>query len=192
MKLTNYWNTSFPDQAPIAYKLKNNLSERWVRFHSLPDSKRYAENESEYNEILTRHNKILNELGAENHYVYIVAPEYSDKKEPEPLSEKLKSIIGNASYWQTVAIHDPEDDEEYHSYMHLYELQVKYTNGTFDKTFRLVANDELANIMIICPELNWVFHPYDGGSDIVLANEIEKQKLKNKFKNWLSSHPEGL
>ena len=35
---------------------------RWVRFHSLPGSKRYAENEAEYACVLSRHNVVIGEL----------------------------------------------------------------------------------------------------------------------------------
>ncbi len=46
--------------------------------------------------------------------------------------------------------------------------------------------------MVISETCSWVFHPYDGGADIVLKDEGEMKKLKNEFSNWLSSHPLGM
>jgi len=39
-------------------------SDRWVRFHSLPGSKQYADDEAEYQEILRRHRVLLEELAS--------------------------------------------------------------------------------------------------------------------------------
>ena len=41
----------------LASKLREEKSELWLRIHSLPESKRYAENEQEAG-ILARHNEI--------------------------------------------------------------------------------------------------------------------------------------
>ena len=37
-----------------------------------------------------------------------------------------------------------------------------------------------------------LFHPYDGGGDFILSSNSERNALKNKYKEWLSAHPEGL
>jgi len=146
--LNDFWESSFHGGAPIAHELKNIFTNRWVRFHSLPESKRYPTRESEYNEILSRYNQVISDLCNDNHPVYIVMPAYSDKIEHPELGEEVKDLLENPVYWQSVPMHDPDEDIE--------------------------------------------FHPYDGGADIVLRDEHEKTKLKNKYSNWLSSHPKGL
>ncbi len=57
---------------PMAHELKVNFTDRWVRFHSLPESKRYPESNEEYQEVLSRHNQVLNELCAMNNEVYLI------------------------------------------------------------------------------------------------------------------------
>ena len=50
--LTDLWNHTWPMASPLGYELRVAYSDQWVRFHSLPESKRCAENEVEYDEIL--------------------------------------------------------------------------------------------------------------------------------------------
>ena len=46
--------------------------------------------------------------------------------------------------------------------------------------------------MIIVLASGVVFHPYDGGADIVLASREQRDELKKKHNEWLSTHPEGF
>ncbi|WP_456695409.1 DUF3885 domain-containing protein [Aeromicrobium sp. P5_D10] len=47
-KLTTNWQQRWPGVRPVGHELPNNVPDRWVRFHSLPHSKRYAATPSEY------------------------------------------------------------------------------------------------------------------------------------------------
>lgn len=42
------WRNAFGETAPIGYQLKDIFPERWLRVHSLPESKRYADSKEEY------------------------------------------------------------------------------------------------------------------------------------------------
>lgn len=52
--LLRLWEQRWPDCPPLAHELKSSYEDRWVRFHSLPESKRYAETEDEYEVLLGR------------------------------------------------------------------------------------------------------------------------------------------
>jgi hypothetical protein len=56
------WQRRWPQCPAIAHRLRVCYPERWVRFHSLPGSKRHAEAASEYAIILDRHNTVPTEL----------------------------------------------------------------------------------------------------------------------------------
>ena len=177
---------------PMAHELKIKFTDRWVRFHSLPESKRYPESNEEYQEILSRHNQVLNELCVMNNEVYLIAPEYSDNSEPHGLGPELGSILQSAEYWQSLPMHKLEDDEEFHYFWHLHYVSTKWESGSLDPILRKVANDEIGNFMVVNVNLGWVYHPYDGGADVVLKNINEMQVLKQKYKGWLSAHASGL
>ncbi|MGW6733237.1 DUF3885 domain-containing protein [Streptomyces sp. NPDC055013] len=61
--LSALWQRQFPKGPPIAHELRAAYSDRWVRFHSLPDSKRYPESEDEYAIVLHRYNTVLDGTG---------------------------------------------------------------------------------------------------------------------------------
>jgi hypothetical protein len=52
--LTALWDRRHSHRLPLGHALGRD-SEEWVRFHSLPGSKRYADTEKEYHQILHRH-----------------------------------------------------------------------------------------------------------------------------------------
>lgn len=189
-ELAKFWNSEFKDFAPEAHNLKHEYKERWVRFHSLPESKRYPENEDEYLEVLRRHNIILQELCGNESKVLVVLPEYSEKNMSTKPESKLSSLFPVTEYWCSLEQH--EDDDDFESYWHFHVSEVTFSGSEFNSLFRKVANDEARNIMIICPRKGIVFHPYDGGADVVLASTEKRDHLKVKHHEWLSAHPTGF
>ncbi len=83
-------------------------------------------------------------------------------------------------------------EDDYELYWHLHVSELKYTGSELNDLFRFVANDEVVNIMVISLSKAVVFHPYDGGVDIVLASTKQRNLLKEKYHQWLSAHPEGF
>jgi hypothetical protein len=41
------------------------------------------------------------------------------------------------------------------------------------------------------PELAWLYCPYDGGADVLLGSEAERDALKARHAAWLSTYPGG-
>jgi hypothetical protein len=186
--LTKYWNSHFEGFAPEAHTLKNEFKDRWVRFHSLPESKRYPDSEPEYQEVLSRYNSLLQEIFGLQNSLLVVLPEYSDSVEPIKPEIELQELFPESAYWCSVAQHEEDEDE---FYWHLHTSAVTLGSQELNKLFRLVANDEIGNIIIVGIASNTIFHPYDGGSDVILPSTEKRNELKNKFSMWLSSHPEG-
>jgi len=183
--LTKYWNSHFEGLAPEAHNLKHEFKDRWVRFHSLPESKRYPDFKSEYQEVLTRYNSLLIELFGLQSSLLVVLPEYSDSVKPTKPEKELYELFPNSQYWCSVAQHEEE------FYWHLHAAEVTLNSQELNSLFRLVANDEVGNIIIVGIAANTVFHPYDGGADVILPSTEQRNELKNKFSMWLSAHPEG-
>ena len=61
-QFNTYWALNFADSIPIPHYFRQDYSDRWFRIHSLPGSKRYADNEEEWNILLDRQNKIITDL----------------------------------------------------------------------------------------------------------------------------------
>ncbi|OUS24530.1 hypothetical protein A9Q99_24345 [Gammaproteobacteria bacterium 45_16_T64] len=185
-ELNKYWGGHLDGCEALAHELKNTFNERWVRFHALPDSKRYPSTENEYQEIFSRHNSVLNELNRSADDLLVILPEYKESKIPGKLESELEKVFPVYEYWRTL-----DQFEECGVYWHLHVARVSSGSGKLNKLFRLVANDEVANILIVVLAGNSVYHPYDGGADIILPSIKIRDELKLKIVQWLSKHPEG-
>lgn len=183
--IDQFWKNTMQSCPAIAHQLKHTFNERWVRFHTLPNGKRYACTSQEYEEIRHRQQQLLN--ATTNGQVYVVLTEGSWEPKTKGLSEPLLQLFPNAEYWRS-KLYEPE----HNLYWHLYAEQVNLTSIELETVLNLVADDEIRNVMLIAPETETLIHPYDGGIDIIASNQSHVNLLKNRFPDWLSQHPDGL
>lgn len=61
-----------------------------------------------------------------------------------------------------------------------------------DPLLRQVADDETGGVIIAPPDLRWLYHPYDGGADVIAPSTAERDALAKRFANFLSEQPLGL
>ncbi|MFE7524957.1 hypothetical protein ACFU7Y_04480 [Kitasatospora sp. NPDC057542] len=52
--LTALWERRWPGTEPVGYEISDRWRDVWARFHSLPESKRYPDDEREYAIVLER------------------------------------------------------------------------------------------------------------------------------------------
>jgi hypothetical protein len=185
------WDRWYPECEPVGHLLRQSFKRRWVRFHSLPGSKRYPEDDAEYVEVLRRHNAILGELARPGEAVVLLTTDYSDSKEPEATRSypELAALDPNAKLWRTL---DGEASGAGIGYWHCSTSDHVWEPGTFDPIVRLVAEDVVANVLMVAADCSWVLHPYDGGMDVIAESEAFKEGLRGKYKGWLSARPDGL
>ena len=151
-----------------------------MRFHSLPESKRYPESEAEYRIILDRYNAVLGALAMSGSGVTLLTTEFSERAVPCAPPEESSG----ASWWRSV-----EDDGVF---WHVYAEEVVWQQARFDPLIRKVADGATSNLMVCDTECRWIFHPYDGGMDIVLDSTAARDQLRAEFQAWLSPRPDGL
>ena len=75
------WQRRWPRCLPVGHELRCCARATWVRFHSLPGAKRYAEDDSEYAEILRRHHVLLGEMAGADE-VLVVTIAWSGSRRP--------------------------------------------------------------------------------------------------------------
>jgi hypothetical protein len=83
-------------------------------------------------------------------------------------------------------------DDPQSTLWHLYAREIVWQPGVFDETLRRVADYKSWNVMVIGVEQRVVYHPYDGGADIIARDERHRDALKTRFRDWLSLLPSGL
>ncbi|UWP80436.1 DUF3885 domain-containing protein [Dactylosporangium fulvum] len=188
---TETWNSRWPECRPIAHELKIAYTNRWIRFHSLPQSKRYPDTEPEYAVVLHRHNTVLDELDVRGSLLVITA-DWTDVAGVsfDPRQTRAR-LAADGVHWQTI-LEDPDDDPEYPAYTQLYISTRPWKTGIADDILRAVADDELGGVILAPSDLRWLYHPYDGGADVILPTPAERDTLKERHQTWLSTHPSGL
>lgn len=187
--LSRRWDERWPGCSKPPYELRA-ARDRWVRFHTLPGSKRYPDIEDEYGIILTRHNTVLAEL-VTGPGVLVVTAGYTDAREPTQPSRSRETVTvhPDAMYWTSICM---DDEPGFESWMHLYVSHLPWSDGCLDRLLRHVADDVIANVVIADVDLGWLYHPYDGGMDVILSSPDVRDALRDRHRDWLSKHPAGL
>lgn len=186
------WSARWPGCRPVGDELRRSAVDRWVRFHSLPAGRRVPSSTEDYETLLDRHHQALArlaEFGADGNILAITS---SSSRSPEPSlqDDALAEASPGARWWQTVEADESDPDAAIWS--HLYVDRLERTPQALDPLLRLVADDATHGVVLTDEHLTWLYHPYDGGADIIAPSTGTARELSDEFGDWLSDHPEGL
>jgi hypothetical protein len=188
------WKANWPTCRPIGHELRTCAAWTWVRFHSLPGSKRYADSEAEYAELLTRHVTVLSDLGSlaasSTAELVIITAAWSGSEEHADRAPDLKHAFPAATPWRTILYDDTYPDDPIWTHLHLRVAALD--SAACAQLLRLVADDETGDVIISDRRARWLYHPYDGGGDVLAPSEDARDALKTRYRDWLPTNPLGL
>jgi hypothetical protein len=189
-EFNKYWNINYPESNQIGHELKSVYPNRWLRIHSLPESKRYAESEDEYQIILNRQNKLISELIGENTEIIITSGQYETELKDE-ISTELNNY-GKFEKCRTIELHKiyPEEYEDEFFYYVYFKPDIWKLNSK-NELLKNIADDEF-RAMFVCPKRNCIVAPYDGGIDVIVNTQEKRDELKIKYKDWISKREDGM
>jgi hypothetical protein len=195
MDFNQSWEASFPNCPPVSYEFKWKMEDRWIRMHSLPDSKQYAENDEELDELLRRQNTLLLDVVGRGEECFIVAGDWSESPKRLPdfsTCPKLKGLIDTPLPSIDKQEFDPEEEDDDYTpiFLNLGYGKQKVTEGFIDEVLLCVAED-VVRFFVVNFQRSRIFAPYDGGVDLVLRDSAERDTFKLKYSKWLPSHPSG-
>lgn len=185
-KFKDDWKKTYKDLPPISNILREKIKDNWFRIHSLPESKRYAENEKETEIILERHNEIAAEVLGLDEDCLIVIGLHGEKKDQIQIDYSWSNNFNFIYFGETKIEENPD------FFMFQYASLEKWVKNKFNKILLDVANFKTGPVMFINSTNFNIYAPYDGGADIFIPDPIKKENIKFKYKNWLSDHPKGL
>jgi hypothetical protein len=183
-RLSQMWDLKWAGSQLIGHRLRHDHPERWVRFHSLPGSKRYADTAQERSEIVRRHRSVLDELRQDEDIssLAVIATDYG----PRDLATGwTKKHLIDAWAWRSYL--DPDDPE-----IPVYFWVTSNLNSNQLDDLLLQAADDRAHVVLTSAELDWLYYPCDGGADVVAATSIERDALRDRDPNWLPDNIHGL
>jgi hypothetical protein len=189
----NLWLLNYSSTLPISHVFKHEYTDRWFRIHSLPDSKRYAEDDEDWFCLLNRQNEILCDLFHTNSKIFIVTGEYNSGVPRVHITEndeifksyKFQKLNGIDLYKA-----DSDNYDEGQLYLPAFAETI-WCHGRHDMLLREIAMDN-ARAFFVSFDLNVIAAPYDGGVDFILKDDSTKYFYKNKYKQYLSLREDGF
>jgi hypothetical protein len=178
------WREWYPDAAPHGWAMGEAYPYRWFRIHSLPGSKRLPEREEDYVTVLARQNTVVDAIIGTAECV-LIGYDYAGAYDL-PANHLLAEWLPDAPPVMRLA---PEDEDS--EATSLFAARMAWYDGMLDPALRAVADDQLRLLL-----LNWetgaAYAPYDGGADLFLPSEHERDRVREHFKRWLPPDPSGM
>ena len=168
------WTQLYAGLWPAGWMLRTAGQLPWTRFHALPESKRYADTPEEAQMVLDRAYELADKVLQEGAACWLVTAIYEDDKIGAPDSDNFVADEDGDAGWRFSA------------------SEVTWQRGSADAILTDVARDQAGPTLWLSRETGKIFAPYDGGFDIFLRSPAEVEEIKTKYREWRSSHPEGL
>jgi hypothetical protein len=170
-----YWNNLYPETPPINYFFKERLKKRWLRIHSLPESKRYAESKEEWDVLLQRQNNVISNLIDEQELIKVVIN----------FIEIDNCLFKSFDFINIGVFKDMERETVFQSFL----FETIWQANSLNPLLIMIAQDEMRAFIIA---KDCLIAPYDGGMDLIFKDGYTKGLYKEKYKAWLSKREDGL
>jgi hypothetical protein len=186
-----YWKEEYPKSLPIGYHLRNAYRNRWFRIHTLPESQRYPATEAEYEEILRRHNTMLSDLLGEGQRFVLITTGYSSTPGAVRPYPHLQALDSESRELFSIPKHELEGETDPY-YWHFFMSERTWRKNHADGLLKLIAENEIANVIFVGVDQRRVYHPYDGGADVIVESESMRDQKMEKYYAWLPENDSGL
>jgi hypothetical protein len=181
------WNRRWPDCAPAAREPTRRFRPRWARFGTLPESKRYPTTDAEHAEILRRHQTLLSALldetaAPDDDTLVAITCSWSATSRPTPRDVAVAAAMPEAAHWRS---DDLATEPGFHSWQHHFVSRTALSDPALDRLLRTVAVDLTDGVILTDRILSWLYHPYDGGADVIAGSVEVRDRLATTHLAWL-------
>lgn len=170
-----FWNALYPETPPVGHMFKHHLSARWARIHTLPNSKRYAENEAERRIVALRQRGVIDHLVRRGTAIRIVVN----------FIEIDNPLFAAFAFENIGVIVDRPLETVFQSF----QLEARWPHDGVMAMLAMIAEDTM-RAFLIAPDC--LIAPYDGGMDVILKDADARAAFRQHFGAWLSARPDGL
>ncbi|MFL9458957.1 hypothetical protein AB0758_49290 [Tolypothrix bouteillei VB521301_2] len=183
-----WWQKFYGADPPVAHLLRSKIPDRWLRIHSLPESKRYAQTPDEYEILLSRHNTVATEVLGVQTRCQLFVSQYGEHPQSSVDTQDVPQLEDLAfTFFDSLV--DPTEPE---MIMNIWCAPVLWSSGQFDNLIKAVADYNAPFILFASLLTGEVYHPYDGGADLFVSSNKRQSELKQQYTQWLSKSPSGL
>lgn len=185
-----WWLSEVAAVAPVGHALRKVLSSHWTRFHSLPESKRYAESDTERDELRRRHLTVANVLFRSGEPIFVYRSRYFEKR----LRGKAKHLLAGRQLQESVVklpvrVGAQLADED--EILSVRALTTTWQPDFFLELLQQIADDRESGVSFVSPHSRNIYCPYDGGMDLFTFS-VSAAELAARYSGWQSSRPDRL
>jgi hypothetical protein len=188
------WESRYPGGVPISHTFRHSYPDRWFRIHSLPDSKRYPEDENEWSIILERQNTIITDILGDGSPLFFVSGNYFPEGNNGLHEVDEVDSIKNFTFktLDHIDLHKlwPHEYRNGDFFRPVF-CDLTWLPHKFDHVLRDIALDNVRAFFVAVTSDSLVV-PYDGGVDLILMDNETTQQYKSKYSDWLSKREDGL
>ncbi|PZQ64116.1 MAG: hypothetical protein DI570_06725 [Phenylobacterium zucineum] len=178
------WVKHYGTLPPLAYLLREACVGGWLRVHSLPHMKRYAETKAEVAEVYRRVSEVGDAVLGSGACCQLMVAEAGGERQAAEYRRMRKAL----NLAPADGFDDPDRDDVVWS---AHKAEVNWSSEQFAPLLHAIAEDRIAHVLWI-GESGSVFAPYDGGVDAFIRPVAGAERLKARFVDWLSPRPDGL
>jgi len=181
------WRECFGEMLPAGFLCRGALQDRWLRIHSLPDSKRYAEDRSEVAEMLLRQNLVAEELLGDGDLCLLIFARWNWSGAARwPRDEQLRTALAGRTP-ELMLRADVDGDP-----LAFFAVPVTWRRGEFDDLILACANDRTGPMLFANMQRRSIYAPYDGGADLFFGALDDVAPARERHRAWLSSLASGM
>jgi hypothetical protein len=162
---------------PVSFIMRKAISDSWFRIHSLPESKRYPEDETEWEILFERHRALTDAVLAEGGPCRVHYTLFDDAGFSEDLVPSLD--------WGDIRPLRYGDDET----VYTQTAETSWSFEAFMPWIKRRSDDDLGWISFHSLDTDAVYSPYDGGADIFSLDPSFIAKIRSRFSAWKSPCP---
>jgi hypothetical protein len=177
------WEQNYGAIPPQSWRLKLLLPTRWLRIHTLPGSKRYAETQGEAAEVATRQMAAAKALFEDADPVWVVTWRFG------PLAATTDVLVRSTGLRLEEACVLAEDEQD--EPVTVLAGSERW-NAEGSASLRCAIAEDRERAMWVHAITGEVFAPYDGGVDLIFSTVERRDANRPIFADWLSTLSSGL
>lgn len=182
----------------MGWMLRNEGVPNWIRFHSLPQSKRYADTDEERAILLARQNALATEVLnvgpcwlVQTHWTTLPGEvDWADQHDPFWATREYGLEYAFEFLEEDGADEDDPGGEPDRPWR-VHAAPTDWSPGQFDHLLISIADEKAGSTLWMGTD-GAIFAPYDGGIDLFLSGPEAVELLRSRHPGWLSDHPLGL
>jgi len=180
-----FWNENYGNLSPVGWNLKRDLENLHARFHALPKSKRYPDNESERQIIIERAHILFNEIIPKNNSFWLISNRPKSQVGIIDFGSEDRFTIENYNLQKNYEWVDLEESIEDQIPWETFTRYYDELNDNYNDIFLKIADEEDWGTLFINNQSKDILAPYDGGFDLIINDNQKRSALINRYASWL-------